>query len=156
MEVAAQCSCTVCNRDWNGISTCVIVIVSTSLVSTLQSYHQYSHKYITYSGILRQCYCSDEQGSPVCRKVCEELARVGTFEQQAVAQQRLDEIEPAARFAEYQLKKGSKTDTDRDIPQSPTTPNVQVSTYSVATIHQQEHMYFFSQNLHIEQNVHAQ
>lgn len=64
--------------------------------------------------------------SELCRKLCQELARVGSFEQQAVAQQRLDEIEPAARFAEYQLrKKGQVTDTD--VPPSPTTPHVKVS-----------------------------
>jgi len=58
------------------------------------------------------------------RKLCEELARVGTFEQQAVAQQRLEEVEPAARFAEYQLKKEKVG--GEEMPSSPTTPKIKV------------------------------
>lgn len=61
-----------------------------------------------------------------CRKLCEELARVGSFEQQAVAQQRLDEIEPAARFAEYQLRRGGNSAAQPEIPASPTTPHLRV------------------------------
>ena len=49
---------------------------------------------------------------------------MGTFEQQAVAQQRLEEVEPAARFAEYQLRK-EKGGAD-EITTSPTTPNIKV------------------------------
>lgn len=41
--------------------------------------------------------------------ICAKLAKVGTFEQQAVAQQRLDEIEPLTRFAKYQLKQGDSS-----------------------------------------------
>lgn len=43
-----------------------------------------------------------------------------------MAQQKLDEIEPAARFAEYQLKKHSKTAAEPGVPASPTTPNIRV------------------------------
>ena len=60
---------------------------------------------------------------------------MGTFEQQAVAQQRLDEIEPAARFAEYQLRKGGKAAQEADIPSSPTTPNIRVEACCDAGLH---------------------
>lgn len=53
---------------------------------------------------------------------------MGTFEQQAVAQQRLEEIQPAARFAEYQMKKG-KAEVE-EMPSSPTTPKIKVHTVS--------------------------
>lgn len=42
-----------------------------------------------------------------CRKLCQTLARVGHSEQQAVAQHRVDEIEPLLRFAKYQMSQGS-------------------------------------------------
>lgn len=64
------------------------------------------------------------------RKLCEELARVGTFEQQAVAQQRLEEVEPAARFAEYQLKKEKVG--GEEMPSSPTTPKIKAQLSALA------------------------
>jgi hypothetical protein len=51
------------------------------------------------------------------RVLCEELSRVGAFEQRAVAQQRLEDIQPAARFVEYQLKKDRGLSQVRLLPE---------------------------------------
>ena len=51
---------------------------------------------------------------------------MGTFEQQAAAQQRLDDIEPLARFARYQLDQGSTAMADADVPPSPSAAMLEV------------------------------
>lgn len=47
---------------------------------------------------------------------------MGSFEQQAVAQQRLDEIEPSVRFAKYQLSQFGST-----VAEEPPLSDLQVS-----------------------------
>lgn len=57
----------------------------------------------------------------MCRTLCQGLAQSGSFEQQAVAQQRLDDIDPVLRFAKYQLGQqqgapdASEIDTDLQV-----------------------------------------
>ena len=51
---------------------------------------------------------------------------MGTFEQQAAAQQRLDDIEPLARFARYQLDQGNGAMADADVPSSPSAALLEV------------------------------
>jgi hypothetical protein len=61
-----------------------------------------------------------------CRQVYQELAKVGSLEQQALLNKQLDDLAVPINFCKYKLKRGDADADGLNVPDSPSAKAIQV------------------------------